>query len=53
MQQIVSLPAECKKFCELITFTKKFSDKVNHRFKTTVHKELPKTLGTYLFCQYN
>ena len=53
MLQIVSLSAECKKFCELITFTKNLLDEVNYRFKTTVHKQLLKPLGTYLFCQYN
>ena len=53
MLQIVSLRAECKKFCKLITFKKKILDKENYSFKTTVHKQLLKTLGTYLFCQYN
>ena len=28
-------------------------DEVNYRFKITVHKQLLKTLGTYLICQYN
>ena len=54
MLQIVSLHAECKKFCKLITFRKKkILDKENYSFKTTVHKQLLKTLETYLFCQYN
>ena len=52
MLQPVSLPAECKKFCKLITFTKKFT-MGSKSFKTTVHKQLLKTLGAYLFCQYN
>ena len=52
MLQTVPLPAECKKFCKLITFNKRFTGWSN-RFKITVHKQLLKTLGTHLFCQHN
>ena len=41
MSQIVPLPAECKKFCKLITFNKKFT-RWSNRFKTTVDKQLLK-----------
>ena len=50
--------AKCTTTCRvqeiLQTFLpKNLLDEVNYRFKTTVHKQLLKTLGTYLFCQYN
>ena len=53
MLQSVSLHAECKKFCKLITLIKNLLDEVNYSFKSTVHKKQLKTLETYLFCQYN
>ena len=53
MLQIVSLHAECKKFCKLITLAQKLLDEVNYSLKTIVHKQLLKTLETYLFCQCN
>ena len=31
---------------------KNLLDEITYRFKTTVHKELLKTLGAYLFCEY-
>ena len=53
MLQIVSLPSECTKFCKSIILPKNLLDEANYRFKTTVNKQLLKTLGTYLFCQCN
>ena len=57
MLQILLLHVEGKKFCKLITFTKKnkLKDLINIQLvlKPYVHKKLLKTLGTHLFWQYN
>ena len=45
MLQIVWLHVECKKFCKLITFTKKLLDEVNYSFKTICSETTTKHFG--------